>query len=79
MNGFTPEVHMALSAVEKEIAKAFVITGPRPDELHGTYGGIAAIQLRRQIAQGHAPAWGNALWPRLVKLVPALALTNRPR
>ena len=74
MNGFTPAVHFPMTAPEKLIAKAFVLTGARPDDTHGTYGGIAAIRLRQQMAAGTAPAWGKALWPRLVKLVPALAL-----
>lgn len=70
---FKPEVQVTLSAVEREIAQAFVLTGARPDDTHGTYGGLAAIALRKQMAAGAAPAWGKALWPRLVKLVPALA------
>lgn len=71
--GFTPEVMMTLTDLEKEIARAFVITGARPDDTHGTYGGLAAIRLRARMADGSAPAWAKALWPRLVKLVPALA------
>ena len=69
---FTPAVLVTLSAGDTAILRAFVTSGPRPDDTHGTYGGLAALNLKRQMAEGHAPDWGRALWPRLVKLVPAL-------
>lgn len=73
VDGFTPEVVLSLSEAEREICRAFARPGPREDHLHGVYGGIAALRLRAQIQAGNAPAWATALWPRLVRLVPALS------
>lgn len=70
--GFTPEVLVELTDAEKAICRAFAPTGPRNDDTFGAYAGLAAVKLKPRIADGTAPGWAKALWPRLVKLVPAL-------
>lgn len=77
LNGFQPAIEIQLDATQTAIVRAFVMTGPRPDDTHGTYGGIAALRLRKSIADGSAQPWARKLWPRLIKLVPALARRSK--
>ena len=73
VNGFQPKVEVDLSASDQAAVRALLVPGERPDDTHGSYGGLAALKVRKDIQAGTAQAWETALWPRLVKLVPALA------
>lgn len=73
VNGFLPKVMVTLDEADAAIVRN--LTRPtREDHLRGQYGGLAALHVREQIRAGTVPEWTQALWPRLVKLVPELAL-----
>jgi hypothetical protein len=72
VNGFLPRVIVTLDPADANIVRKLTRTGPREDHLHGQYGGLAALRVRERIRAGTAPAWAQALWPRLVALVPEL-------
>lgn len=79
IDGFQPAVQLALDATGRAVASRFALAGPRPDELHGIYGGVAALRARTWMQSGTAPAWLTALWPRLVRVVPELATFARSK
>jgi hypothetical protein len=66
-----PRVMVDLAAADVPLIKAFTEAGARPEDVHGTYGGLAALRLRDMRKDPAAPAWVLPLWERLLKAVPA--------
>ena len=73
-NGVRPAVEVTLTPKEAAIIRAFSGGRAQPaDDIMGDYTGLAALALKRVMAQpGPHEAWVAPTWQRLVKLVPAL-------
>ena len=63
----TPEIHLTVAPEDRPLVTALSPKQGR-DFLHGSYGGLAALQVRAIASRPDAPEWATTLWKRVAAL-----------